>query len=185
MRVSKCVFMVALACLSNVCLVTLAAGQSDQAATERVIGPQWKQLSQRAGMIFTGTLLPATASPAPQTPPRSQLRFRVDHAIAGVEPGQILTVHQWTGASSMHRPMRSGQHILLFLHPESPLGLTSPVGGSSGQILLDSTGTKVFNNVNNNNVNINASGASVTVPQLERAIRSAREALEAQKAGEE
>ena len=89
-----------------------------------------------------------------------QLSFRVDQAIAGVERGQILTIHEWTGAWSMHRPMSSGQHILIFLYPLSRLGFTSPVGGSLGQVVLDPSGKNV--------------SQSVSVVQLERAIRSAR-----------
>ena len=89
-----------------------------------------------------------------------QLSFRVDQAIAGVERGQILTIHEWAGAWSMHRPMSNGQHILIFLYPLSRLGFTSPVGGSLGQVVLDPSGKNV--------------SRSVSVVQLERAIRSAR-----------
>jgi len=169
MRASRRVFVVALAFLSS----CAAAQQSDQVTAERVLGPQWKQLSRRAGMIFAGTVL-ATAAPAastqtvtanrpvPGTTPAVQLSFHVDEAIAGVERGQILTIHEWTGAWSMQRPMIEGQHILLFLYPLSRLGLTSPVGGSLGQVALDPSGK-----------NVPKSG-SVSVVQLERAIRSAR-----------
>jgi hypothetical protein len=104
----------------------------------------------------------------------------VDEAIAGVERGQILTIHEWAGAWSMHRPMKKGQHILIFLYPPSRLGLTSPVGGSLGQVPLDSSGKNV---VERNSAAIgvqNTSSAQPRVPvkvsvvQLERAIRSAR-----------
>src|SRR5271157_2967262 len=112
MRASRCVLFVtrtlilaltsilALALLFSVAL----AQQSDQAVAERVLGPQWKQLSRRAGMIFAGTVLgtpirgltahtvkttPAVANrPVPGTTPAVELTFRVDEAIAGVERGQ-------------------------------------------------------------------------------------------------
>ena len=113
---------------------------------EGVLGPQWKQLSHRAVMIFAGTVL-SVAAPDPSTnransgaPSTVELQFRVDRPIAGVEPGQILATREWSGAWSMHRPMRNGQRILLFLYPPSRLGFTSPVGGSLGQIALDSSG---------------------------------------------
>jgi hypothetical protein len=186
MPASRRVLVVALACLSNFCLSSFAAAQqSDQAIAERVLGPQWKQLSRRAGMIFVGTVLTASrltaatqgvttqtvttqsaapdrAVPAvvPGTTPAVQLTFRVDQAIAGIEQGQVLTIHEWAGAWSMHRPMSSGQHILIFLYPLSRLGFTSPVGGSLGQVALDPSGKNV--------------SRSVSVVQLERAIRSAR-----------
>jgi len=148
-------------CLSS----NLAAGQSDEAVTERVLGPHWKLLSQRAGMVFAGTVLSA----APQTPRTDrapstvELSFRVDRAIAGVQAGQILTIHEWMGAWSRHRPIRPGDHLLLFLYPPSRLGLTSPVGGSLGQIALDASGQKVLH-----------PAAHIPISQLERAILAAR-----------
>jgi hypothetical protein len=169
-----------------------AAQQSDQVIAERVLGPQWKQLSRRAGMIFAGTVLSTPAQAAttktatiqtattptaatdhavPGTTTAVELSFRVEEAIAGVEPGQILTIHEWAGAWSMHRPMSKGQHILIFLYPPSRLGLTSPVGGSLGQVALDLTGKKVTGK------NVSQSG-SVSVIQLERAIRGARNEVE-------
>jgi hypothetical protein len=187
------------------------AQQSDQLIAERVLGPQWKQLSRRAGMIFAGTVLTATtqgattqtlttqtltnqpaapdrAVPAalPGTIPSVQLSFRVDLPIAGVERGQILTIHEWVGAWSMHRPMRSGQHILIFLYSPSRLGFTSPVGGSLGQVALDESGKSVSKSGQRPlaptgprselrpQPRVPVDTHSVTVVQLERAIRSAR-----------
>jgi hypothetical protein len=188
---------VALASLS----IFATAQQSDQLIAERVLGPQWKQLSRRAGMIFAGTVLAAAAQtvttqtaatdravPAavPAATPAVQLTFRVDQAIAGVEQGQILTIHEWAGAWSMHRPMSSGQHILIFLYPLSRLGFTSPVGGALGQVALDSSGKNVSKSGQKPSTAVGlqsefsaqppvpADTRSVSVVQLERAIRSAR-----------
>ncbi len=202
MPVSRRALVVALGCLSNFCLSNFclssfaAAQQSDQVIAERVLGPQWKQLSRRAGMIFAGTLLTAATQTAardravpaavPGTTLAIQLSFRVDQAIAGVEQGQILTIHEWAGAWSMHRPMSSGQHILIFLYPLSRLGFTSPVGGSMGQVALDSSGRNVsksgqkppppigLQNESPPPPPVPADTRSVSVVQLERAIRSAR-----------
>ena len=142
---------VALVCLLNFCLsifcgASFAAAQaSDQVIAERVLGSQWKQLSRRAGMIFAGTVLASTPPTATidRAIPAVQLSFRVDRAIAGVKRGQVVTIHEWAGAWSMHRPMSKGQHILIFLYPPSRLGLTSPVGGSLGQVALDASGKNV------------------------------------------
>jgi len=101
----------------------------------------------------------AAYRPSPSQTPSIQLSFRVDEPIVGVERGQVLTIHEWAGAWSMHRPMSKGEHILIFLYPPSRLGLTSPVGGSLGQIALDPSGV----------------GGAISVTQLERAIRRARE----------
>src|ERR1019366_9140714 len=187
MRASRSGLAVALAFLSSF----VAAQQSDQALAERVLGPQWKQLSRRAGMIFAGTVLTAAAQTAaadridPGTTPAVQLSFRVDRAIAGVERGQILTIHEWAGAWSMHRPIRSGQHILIFLYPPSRLGFTSPVGGSLGQVALDPSGKNVAEqkpvapigsgNESSTQPRVPVDTGSVSIVQLERAIRSARE----------
>jgi hypothetical protein len=156
MPASRRALVVALACLSNFSLSCFAAAQqSDQVVAERIPGPQWKQISRRAGMIFAGTVLAGTTRTAtdhtaatdralttavPAATPAVQLSLRVDRAIAGVELGQILTIPEWAGARSVHRPMRSGQHTLILLDPLSRLGFTSPVGGSLGQTALDPTG---------------------------------------------
>ncbi len=129
----------------------------------------------QAATIKTATIQTATTPTVvtdravPGATPAVELSFRVDEAIAGVEPGQILTIHEWAGAWSMHRPMSKGQHILIFLYPPSRLGLTSPVGGSLGQVALDLTGKKVTGK----NVS-----QSISVIQLERAIRGARNEVE-------
>jgi hypothetical protein len=182
MRASKRALVIALAFLWNLGLPSFAAAQeTDQAVAERILGPQWKQLSRRAGMIFAGTVLTsatqtvatqtgATERAVPGATPAIQLSFHVDRAIAGVERGQILTIHEWAGAWSRHRPMRSGQHILLFLYPPSRLGLTSPVGGSPGLVALDPSGQVV-----SESPPVTADTRGISIVQLERAIRSARE----------
>jgi hypothetical protein len=170
MRVLGRFLLVSAAFLSSLAL----AQSSDQAVAARVLGPQWKQLSRRAGTIFAGTLLtapteilPNKAAASDYTPgpfPSIHLTFRVDEPIAGVESGQMLTIHEWTGAYSMNRPLNTGEHVLLFLYPPSRLGLTSPVGGPLGQIALDATGTTLSI----------VAGSTVTLSQLKRAIRSVR-----------
>ena len=194
-------------CLPNLCLSVFAASQtSDQIVAERVLGPRWKQLSRRAGMIFAGTVLatPSGLSPSDSTVPTStmlspadqspgaisaiELTFRVDEPIAGVDRGQVLTIHEWAGAWAMHRPMNKGQHLLIFLYPPSRLGLTSPVGGALGQVALDSSGTSVATSAQGLAISSRPDSsldphtreavANVSVMQLERAIRSARNGQE-------
>ena len=186
---------------------------SDQATAARVLGTQWKQMSRRAGIIFVGTVLagdlPVPTNDefiaAPATIPAElstvHVSFRVDRGIAGVESGQLLTIREWGGASSVHRPMNTGQHVLLFLYSPSRLGFTSPVGGASGEVLLDASGKNVAERKPGANFkSLSAPGPSipsdpsisstpplslragpnrsVRVDQLERAIRSARQARE-------
>jgi hypothetical protein len=142
---------------------------AEQVLAGQVLGPQWTRLSKAAGMIFAGTVVMKPASPESTgttsvvagVVPAVTLTFRVDEAIAGVERGQVVTIHEWAGAWSMHRPVRIGEHLLIFLYPPSRLGLTSPVGGSSGLVALDASGQFATNRV--------------AVSQLKRAIRRARE----------
>jgi hypothetical protein len=174
---------------------------SDQVVAERVMGGQWKQIARRAGIIFTGTVIATNRPPAasdqsiplavtiPAEPPTIQLSFHVERAIAGVDSGHVFTIHEWVGASSMHRTMSVGQHVLLFLYPPSRLGFTSPVGGAQGEVLLDSTGKNVvdlkpatmFKALNAPEFSTPSTqtrstpARTVTVDQLERAIRGVRQ----------
>jgi hypothetical protein len=175
--------------LALVCLGSVAAAQPPtELAAARALGPQWKQLARSAGMVFAGTVLQVEALPASdeQAIPTMKIKIRVDRAIAGVRQGQVLMIREWAGAWSMHRPMRTGQRILLFLYPPSRLGLTSPVGGPLGQVALDPSGKNVAARVPalaNGHRNARplrqsmraASGQNISMHQLERAIRNARE----------
>jgi hypothetical protein len=160
---------------------------SDQFAATRVLGPNWQQLCRHAGMIFAGTVL-AGPSQSPGTDrgvPSVEISLRVDRAIAGVEPGQVLTIREWTGALSSHPTMHSGERLLLFLYPPSRLGLTSPVGGARGQIRLDAWGVTVSDRPRAATDSGTTSPVSpsrmrqpssqqITLAELERAIRGAR-----------
>jgi hypothetical protein len=225
LRAYGCVPTVVLVCIGLCfclcCPPALAATPSDQAATERVLGPQWKHLARRAGMIFTGTVLSTDAEIAKrkerqrevQREPRPaltaaeispsegrerasildrgvpavELRFRIDHPIAGVQSGQVLTIHEWTGALSRQPTLRAGDRVLIFLYPPSRLGLTSPVDGPQGAIRLDSSGQNVpvrsspgLSTSSGAQRGNSASASHPAIPpltsvsQLERAIRTAR-----------
>lgn len=154
-----------------------------EAANARPASPN---IQSRVGACFLSTMVPPIA-PAAISPnvPAVELRFRVERPIAGTEPGQILTIREWTGALSRQFPLHSGDHVLLFLYPPSRLGLTSPVGGNRGQIRLDSSGqhvgqliapsseeTPTHNQPSQPNARTHHSSISLT--QLERAIRAAR-----------
>jgi hypothetical protein len=226
-RASECLPVFALVCIAlyfSLCLgpPALAATPSDQAAAERVLGPQWKHLARRAGMIFAGTDLSTDAEiakrrdsrgdaqrePRPalteaESPTRSEgsqqaaildrgvpsieLRFRIDRPIAGVQSGQVLTIHEWIGASSRQPTLRAGERVLIFLYPPSRLGLTSPVDGPQGAIRLDSSGQSVpartVHGLSTSRDTQHSTSPAVSHPavptlipvsQLERAIRAAR-----------
>jgi len=184
--------------LAVVCLASFSAAQrSDQIAAAGVLGPHWRQMSRSAGMIFSGTVLGIEAQPAGKRWPLPLIltKFRIDRAIVGVHPGEVLTVREWAGAWSMHRSMSGGERMLIFLYPKSRLGLTSPVGGRLGQVTLDSRGEVVRIGVPDFDGRLRlapplkrcstqrltapadcatATQPTVTLSQLERAIRYAR-----------
>ena len=185
-----------LCCLSIAGAASSAIQTSDEFIAERALGPQWQKVSRHSGMIFTATVLASTTPPTAKQIPKLQptpidhlapaqieIRFHVDEAIAGVKRGQIVIVHEWSGASSRHRPFAPGQRLLLFLYPLGRLGFTSPVGGSRGLVPLDTTGKTVFAQTESAQVAFptqsprpgQSAGANrVSVLQLERAIRRAR-----------
>jgi hypothetical protein len=111
--------------------------------------------------------------------------MRVEAPIAGVRRGQILTVRFWPGVSQTLRPMNRGRHLLLFLYPASRSGLTSPVGGSLGQVELDPGGETAIASPRNLGPITGPQSRLPLAPfrfadraslaQLERAIRRARE----------
>jgi hypothetical protein len=164
-------------------LGTLAAQEPDQLAAARVLGPKWKQMVRASGVVFTGTVLSITASHADSGAlPTIELKFQVDQGMVGVQSGQILKVREWAGAWSAQGAMHRGQRWLLFLYPPSRLGLTSPVGGAMGQVALDASGKNVVvpapaaNDLPSTRVQLQpTTQRSVSLVQLERAIRSARE----------
>ena len=163
MRASRRFLMatIAVLCCSNSIILAQSelANRSDQAAAERILGPHWKQLSRRAGMVFSGTAIGTKVLEVrtDQGVPAITLTFRVERAVIGVEAGRAVTIRQWAGAPSQLRLVRDGEHVLLFLYPPSRLGLTSPVGGAQGLIQL------------------NAQTSDAALTQLERAIRTARQ----------
>ena len=180
MRVSKRILVIGITFLSCLCLARWADAQdSDQAIADRALGPQWRQLSRRAGMIFAGTVLTDTGVAGGRQGTALRLtgfNLRVDRAISGVENGEIVAVHEWAGAAakSMYRPVHPGQHVLIFLYPLSRLGLTSPVGGALGRFAIDASGTRASALARERD----SSEQEGNMIQLERAIRSAREARE-------
>lgn len=182
------------------CPLDLVQGQqTDEQAIAGALGPQWKQLSHRAGVIFAGTVLAAGGKEGKResfdasvsdhfqahisSQSSLQVRFRIDEPITGTgaNPGEIFTIHEWSGAWSLHRPLQSGQRVLIFLYPLSRLGFTSPVGGSQGVLVLDPSGKYVsaeelqFRKPSSSSQNAFSIQGPISVAQLKRALRRARE----------
>jgi hypothetical protein len=109
--------------------------------------PTLQQLTQKAGYIFSGTVLSVErVQPQSQNEVATvQITFRVDQAVRGVSARQILTIREWAGLWDSGDRYRRGEQILLFLYQPSRLGLTSPVNGNYGRFKLDSSGKIMLN----------------------------------------
>lgn len=93
-----------------------------------------------SGLIFSGTALKVQHLKPSGSPGITQITFRVDGAIRGVHHGQLVKVREWEGLWSGGERYRTGERVLLFLYPDSKLGLTSPVGGAAGRYRGDNAG---------------------------------------------
>jgi hypothetical protein len=92
-----------------------------------------------ADRVFYGQCLSEEIGVEPSTGMRVKFyRFRVLDGLKGVGAGETLVIRQLAGATRgpLNVPgmvqYRKGQRVLLFLHKDSRLGLTSPVGMSQG-----------------------------------------------------
>ena len=70
----------------------------------------------------------------------SQISFRVQNAIRGTRRGQVVEIREWGGLWTTGERYTAGENVLLFLYPNSKLGLTSPVGGRAGRLRIDKMG---------------------------------------------
>ena len=100
---------------------------------------------RRAGIIFSGIVLKVEQTAQPGFPGITQITFRVESGIRGARRGQNLTVREWEGLWNSGERYRTGEHVLLFLYPQSKLGLTSPVGGALGRYEVDRNGRVMVN----------------------------------------
>jgi hypothetical protein len=92
------------------------------------------------GLIFSGTAVKVEHLRPMGSLGITQITFRIESAIRGVRQGQLVKVQEWEGLWSAGERYRAGERVLLFLYPNSKLGLTSPVGGVSGRYQVDNTG---------------------------------------------
>ena len=103
--------------------------------------------ARAAGTIFSGTVMRIERRPAHTGQPVAtvSVTFRVENAIRGATSGNDLTITQWVGLWASGQRYRVGEKVMLFLYPNSKLGLTSWVGGSMGRFALDASGRVLLN----------------------------------------
>lgn len=114
--------------LSAVGCLLVAAHQVDAMSVRAL---SLEDLSRRADRIFLGQCLAVRETQNEVGQPVTEFRFKVVEAIKGVS-GDEVTVRQLGGGNGLVPSYAVGQEVLLFLHPESPAGLTSPVGFRQG-----------------------------------------------------
>lgn len=105
-------------------------------------------LTRNAGYIFDGTVLSVERVVPNEigNVATVQITFRVEQAMRGTRVGQVLTIREWGGLWDAGERYRPGERLLLFLYVPSKLGLTSPVGGSSGRFTVDRYGNAMIEN---------------------------------------
>ncbi|MGO9126340.1 MAG: hypothetical protein ACLP6G_15820 [Terriglobales bacterium] len=108
--------------------------------------PARPSLTLNAGYIFSGTVK-AVERLAPHTNGSvavMRITFYVDQGLRGTRTGQTLVIHEWAGLWQAGDRYRPGERVMLFLYPPSKLGLTSPVGGTSGRFGVDPGGQVII-----------------------------------------
>ncbi len=137
-------------------------------------------LTSGAGRIFVGHVLDVASGRDANGLPAVWTTFRVDEPLKGA-PAQHVTVKQLGiafgggGAAVAPHPglpaYRRGEEVLLFVHPESTLGFTSPVGLAQGcfRIRERNGGRVAENDLGNRNLlpASDASGRSAGGPAAE------------------
>jgi hypothetical protein len=103
-----------------------------------------EELTQKAGTIVVGHCVAiGQGTHSKHRLPLSKVTIRVDRTLKG-RAGKTLTfqtaVTSGDGVPDSSAPdlarFRAGEKLILFLYPESPSGLTSPVGFGQGKFLL-------------------------------------------------
>jgi hypothetical protein len=102
-----------------------------------------ESMTRAAGLVFAGRCIAVERVEQPQAEFSAlKITFEVEKGLKGVEDGSKISFleHFLPGAPAAKQrgpaPYRQGQSYLLFLHPSSESGLTSPVGMGQGVFLL-------------------------------------------------
>lgn len=122
----------------------VAQAQSVHLAGDRYAG-SLRQTVLKSGMIFDGMVTGVVRETGLHGAPLAyRISFQVKHAMRGVSAGSVVTIREWAGlwtGRDTHEPRyRIGEHAVLFLYPPGAGGLTSPVGGSKGKLVVDRAG---------------------------------------------
>ena len=148
--------------------VLLLSANSASGTSVRLVN--LSEMVRLADRVFLGKCLSVEEQSEPSLSlPVVEYVFEVRHGIKGVQTGEKVVFRQvqsgQTGAAGIPGvpSYRMGQEILLFLHPDSRLGLTSPVGLAQGVFRLETAREGeigVLNGLENSNLMYQMSGAT-------------------------
>jgi hypothetical protein len=134
-----------------------------------------RQIVRDSALIFSGTVL--TVEHLGAGPNCSQgitrISFRVQSAIRGVRSGRVIQIREWGGLWSVGERYQPGETVMLFLYPNSKLGLTSPVGGSAGRFRVNKSGHVQIGSVNDFRKSGALPRSNINVRDFAAAIRRA------------
>ena len=104
--------------------------------------PDLRELTQRAGLIFAGTVTSITPihSRDGSAVESVEIRFQIERSVRGPRVGQSFAIREWAGLWMAGERYRVGERVMLFLHAPGKLGLTSQVGGRAGRFEVDRNG---------------------------------------------
>ena len=113
-----------------------------------LIGTNLRQIVRSSGQIVSGVVVAVERSGADSDTPSgiTRVTIRVQEAVRGVRRGQVVQVCEWAGLWNAGERYQMGQHVFLFLYPNSKLGLTSPVAGPLGHLNMDGPERVQLNN---------------------------------------
>ena len=105
-------------------------------------GVGFHDVARASGTIFSGTVTRIERRPANQAQALTTvaITFHVEGAIRGTRQGEDFTILEWAGLWASGQHYRIGERVLLFLYPNSKLGLTSCVAGPMGRFEVDAWG---------------------------------------------
>ena len=149
-------------CKRLVFLLVVIAGVSLipplEATSVRIVNLE--EMVQQADRVFRGRCLSVRSVEAVSGFPAVEYTFEVTEGVKGTRTGESMVFRQLQANRNGLRGIagipvyKEGQDLLVFLHGDSRLGLTSPVGFSQGVFRVQDLGDgpEVLNGVNNRNL---------------------------------
>lgn len=154
--------------LVGLCVMLAGLVPSAEAGTVRIVNLM--EMVAAADRVFLGKCLAVELeTEASLGLPVVAYTFRVTEGIKGVEAGQTVVFRQvrrtpaGVGIGGLPQYFK-GQEVILFLHADSPLGLTSPVGFGQGVFRLVETPlgeVGAINSLDNRNLGLELPGESL------------------------